>query len=443
MALSADYKVNETSQINFRSFGLIAGRDALGFLGRPERPDLETSNRTLLSDQYKNYGAELRYLKRYSIAGNASHFLVGTRYYRGHTDRKQGDGTNASDADFRFLHPNDLENSDYTFPSENVAVFTENIFQITPKWNVTPGLRFETINTASDGYYRLLNTDLSGDTLMDIKVKDNRNNSRSFILVGIGTQYKFNKSIEMYANFSQNYRSINFNDMRVVNPNFQIDPDLKDENGFTLDGGLRGAIKNLLYFDLSLFYLQYNDRIGTALKLDSTTFQIVRYRTNIADSRNIGFEGFAELDWLKLIHKNAKQKLSTFVNLSLIKANYVTPGSVYENNSVEFVPKIIFRTGITYSIKKFSVTFQYSYTDEQFSDATNAVSAPSSIYGLIPAYSITDLSASYTYKKIGINAGINNLLNAKYFTRRAEGYPGPGIIPADPINFYVTVRYTF
>lgn len=443
MSLNADYKLNETTRLSFLSFGLVAGRDALGFLGRPERPDISTTNRTLLSDQYKNYGAEFRCLKRYTLAGNASHFLIGARYYSGNTDRKQGDASKTEDADFRFLNPENLENSAYTFPSKNTAVFIENIFQITKKWSLTPGVRYENISTESAGYYRLINTDGSGDTILDVSISDNRRSVRNFILGGIGTQLKLNKSIELYANFSQNYRSINFNDMRVVNPNFQIDPNLKDENGFTVDGGMRGAIKNLLYFDVSVFMLQYNDRIGTALKVDSATFQIVRYRTNIGNSRNLGVEAFAELDWIKLVSKKSRHKLSTFVNLSYINAYYISSQVAYDGKTVEFVPEIIFRTGVTYAWKKFGMTCQYSYTGEQFSDATNAVSAPSGIYGIIPAYSILDLSVNYKYKIVGINAGINNLLNSTYFTRRAEGYPGPGIIPADPINFYLGLQLKF
>jgi len=52
--------------------------------------------------------------------------------------------------------------------------------------------------------------------------------------------------------------------------------------------------------------------------------------------------------------------------------------------------------------------------------------------GLIPSYSILDLTASYKFsKKMHVKAGINNLQDAMYFTRRAGGYPGPGALPAD------------
>jgi Fe(3+) dicitrate transport protein len=443
---SADYKITDRTHINLIVFGLHAGRDALGTLTRIDRADDTTANRNLLSDIYNNYGAEFRFLHRYSLFGKNSHFLIGLRSYKGQTDRKQGDASKNSLPEFSFLNPNHVENSDYRFPSLNNALFIENIFQLTNRWNVTPGLRIENIKTESKGYYRIINRDIPGNILPngDYMVSDNRSNQRSFILGGIGSQFKLNQVLELYANFSQNYKAINFNDMRVSNANFQVDPNLQDEKGYTTDGGLRGVIKNILYFDVSLFFVSYNDRIGTVLKVDSNTFQIVRYRTNVSDSRNKGLEAFAELDWMKLIKKDSKHKLSTFVNFSYIDARYVrSTEKAYNNKKVEYAPNIIVRSGISYAYKKLSFTLQHSYTAQQFSEATNSTFSPAAIYGIIPAYMVMDLSAGYSWKIYGVSAGINNLTNSKYFTRRAEGYPGPGIIPGDPFNMYVTLRLKF
>jgi Fe(3+) dicitrate transport protein len=52
-----------------------------------------------------------------------------------------------------------------------------------------------------------------------------------------------------------------------------------------------------------------------------------------------------------------------------------------------------------------------------------------------------DLSAEYKFGKVfAISASINNLTDNKYFTRRADSYPGPGIIPADARSYYVTLQ---
>jgi len=439
-AITADYKFTDQTRVNLIFFGLNAGRDALGYLGRTDRKDDTTLNRNLLSDTYANYGSELRLLQRYSLLGSTCNLLVGTRFYKGTTVRKQGEADKTAHANFEFLNPDNLENSSYVFPSLNSAAFAENIFQITDKWNVTPGLRFEYISTSSEGYYRYLNKDLAGNIILDKRVNEQRNNTRSFVLAGMGSQYKLNKTLEIYANFSQNYRSVNFNDMRVTNPNFQVDPKLKDENGFTADGGVRGTLHNILYFDVSGFLLSYKDRIGTVLAVDSITYQVIRYRTNVSNSRNIGVEAFAEVDWAKVIKRSSKHKVSTFINASYINAVYTdSKQTAFYQKKVEYVPDYIIRTGISYGYKGFGLTLQYAYTSEQFSDATNATYTPSAIYGLIPAYSVLDLSAQYTWKFLGISAGVNNLGNSVYFTRRAEGYPGPGIIPADPLNGYVTL----
>jgi len=106
------------------------------------------------------------------------------------------------------------------------------------------------------------------------------------------------------------------------------------------------------------------------------------------------------------------------------------------------VPPVIFKTGITLQKNRFTATFQYAYTAQQFGDATNAT-APGAqgIYGVVPAYYVMDLTADYRINKLLMLSGsINNLTNNSYFTRRADSYPGPGIIPADPRSFYVTLQ---
>ena len=87
------------------------------------------------------------------------------------------------------------------------------------------------------------------------------------------------------------------------------------------------------------------------------------------------------------------------------------------------------------------LTGQISYVSETFSDANNTAAASANVKnGLIPSYAVTDLTASYKFPRfINLKAGINNLFNERYFTRRAGGYPGPGTLPADGRTFFVSV----
>jgi Fe(3+) dicitrate transport protein len=52
---------------------------------------------------------------------------------------------------------------------------------------------------------------------------------------------------------------------------------------------------------------------------------------------------------------------------------------------------------------------------------------------------VADFSVSYLWRSFKIEASCNNLFNRMYFTRRADAYPGPGIIPSDGRSLYVSL----
>lgn len=445
-ALRADYRLSTRTDLNTRFFGLTAGRDAVGNLGRIDRVD-HGGNRDLLKDDFHNWGNETRMIHRYPLLGSLSVLLMGTRYYQGFTDRRQGHGSDGSDPEFEYLHPDNLEGSDFDLPSRNASVFAENIFNVTPDLSVTPGIRFEYIETEAEGYYRNIVRDLAGNVLIDERILEERKRTRSFVLFGLGVSYKSGRALEVYANYSQNYRAINFNDVRVNVGSLEVDPDIQDERGFNADLGVRGVVGRTFSYDVSLFHLSYEDRIGTVLrtepnpKFNNLVDRTFRYRTNVADARIYGLESFAELDLYKaLVDPSGAKRLSVFSNLSLISAEYTRSHvSGLEGNEVELVPGVSFRGGLTFGSGGLEAAYQISYVAEHFSDATNARRTPSAIEGIIPAYYVMDLSTKYEFDRYRIEAGVNNLTDHHYFTRRATGYPGPGIIPSAGRSLYLTL----
>jgi Fe(3+) dicitrate transport protein len=107
------------------------------------------------------------------------------------------------------------------------------------------------------------------------------------------------------------------------------------------------------------------------------------------------------------------------------------------------VPNTIFKTSIAFRWKDLVVSGQYSYVGKQFTDATNAPQSADAVNGIIPAYQVVDITLKYKIKSFTVEGNINNLLNTSYFTRRAVGYPGPGIIPSDRRTFYITLGFEF
>jgi Fe(3+) dicitrate transport protein len=438
-------QITPTLSINSKTFALHSSRAALGFLGSISRVDTG-GFRDLILGEFNNVGNETRLIQRFNIGNNPGALLVGTRLYRGDTRNRQGKASAGSDADYRFNSPDDLEGSDFHFPSENAAFFAELLIPISACWYVTPGVRLEHIRTATEGYFtEMARHPLTNELLFRERVTAERESARNIALGGIGVAWRCLPDMEVYANASQNYRAMNFSDLYVSNPNLVIAPDLKDESGYTMDLGIKGSRWNGLFnFDAGVFMMHYSNRIGerlTAVTNEQGVRRVVNYRDNIADARFIGLEVFEELNLLRLFQPDADARISWYNNIALVRGEYIgTEVSAFDGNKVENVPSVNYRTGISFQHEGFMGGLQFNYISEQFTDATNATFFPDATVGVIPAYTVLDLSAAYEWERIRLEGSVNNLTDEIYFTRRATGYPGPGIIPAERRMFFMTLQ---
>ena len=439
------YKVNDGLNLSLNFFGLEAKRNSLGF--RTNRVDQidPGEERDLIKGDFSNYGFEGRILKNYKIKNKKNYLLLGFKIYNSNSMSEQGPGSGNSTADFEFdfnNYPNYVNQSKYRYPNKNFALFGENIFYLNENLSITPGFRYENIVTKNIGFYRRINTDAAGNVIYNERFDENDSRKRSFLLLGLGIGYKVNIDLDLYSNFSQNYRSVTFADISIINPAYAINPNIDDEKGYTFDFGLRGKIKDIMSFDSSLFALIYRDRIGFVQRVFPDG-NVKSERGNVGNAQILGFENLIDFNLKKILSLNNNNEMNFFINYSFINSKYLESEEIgIEGKSVEFVPDHNLKTGIKYGFKNLSINFQYLYMSSQFTDSSNAINGNlSGVIGEIPSYRIADLSFSYNAKKISYEFGVNNLLNEKYFTRRATGYPGPGIIPSAPRNYYLTLEY--
>ena len=435
-AITLNYQINEKLRWNTKLFATIGNRNSVGFLQSilvkdSINPSTNTfNNRTLNIDRYRNYGLESRMLYSYNMLHIQNSLSVGIRAYTGSTYRRaEGKGTTESNYDMQVLG---LYPKDISFKSNNAAVFAENVSRIGKKLLIIPGIRYEWLGGEASGRNGFAT---NGDEIILQNIK----RSRSFILAGIGAEFHLTKSTEFYANYSQAYRPIQFANLQAPPSTDVVDPDLKDAKGYNMDIGYRGKVKNYLQFDVSSFYLQYNNRIG-AITPQGANYRLI---TNVGASTSKGFEGYVELNIMRAIKNNSKAELSAFVSYSYVDARYSAQhkDANLQNKKVENAPTDIVRGGISVGYSNVLLTAQYSFVGNTFSDATNTVAvSPNSQVGLIPSYSITDLTvSSKIFKDFNIKAGLNNLFDNCYFTRRAGGYPGPGALPSDGRTFFVSI----
>lgn len=441
-ALRLHWDINQHTSLSLVSNYIIGQRNSVMFIQPPGVADtinattLQYSPRQVDRDWYDSWNNELRLLKKYTFLQQTSALSIGVRYSHSKTHRAQrGMGTTGSDFDLSLIAP---YLTDLHFLTINYAIFAENVFHFGEKFSLTPGLRLDMLNTTSNGTVNYLPSDLIIDK------------NRNIFLAGCGAQYNINSHVNVYANVSQAYRPVQYNDLIPLASLDQVDPDLKDAHGYQADLGIRGSIKDIVRFDAGLYYLYYADRIGVITLQDSTN-TFYNYRTNTGTTEAKGIEIFIEFHPLNWIGSQAIGDISLFTSTSTddavyLKGNIVSPG--HENvdlkgNKLENAPDFTNRTGLTWSYKKFSVTLQYSYTSETFADASNATSSVTGINGIVPAYGLFDATGVVDFGRFNLKGGINNLTNEKYFTRRINTYPGPGILPGDGRTFFVSFGAKF
>lgn len=450
-AILASYSFSAKGKLDIRFFSVTGDRNSVGFLRPITVSDsilpqsLAYANRTVDIDKYRNAGMEARLIRHFMVGERQQTFSGGIRLYTGTTSRfRDGKGTGGSRYEMQRVDPRWPREIDFT--SKNAAIFAEQLLRLSGRFLLVPGFRYEYLKAEAGGIDRY---DLNGDPVF----LSNEQRKRGFLLWGVGAEYHTNDGSEVYANITRAYRPIQFADLTVPPTTDEVDPSIKDATGFNADLGYRGKWKDILYFDISAFLLRYNDRIGviTQQRANGTFYN---YRTNVGNSHSRGIEAYTEVKPLNL--KGAAGNafdLSLFISYAYTQAVYdrfqvIAKNGSNElietdlrNNWVENAPRHILRAGTTITYKKYTLTYQHSTVSGAFSDANNTwqPSANAQI-GWIPGYAVSDVTFTGTITSLfQIRAGVNNVFNERYFTRRSSGYPGPGALPADGRSVFISV----
>ena len=456
-SVNFDTKVNANFDVNVKAFGLVGERNSVGFTSTANIDDViststnQYATRRVDSDTYKNLGIENRNLLRYKLGNTTQNLAFGIRLYQANTNRFQkGKGTTGSDFDMSTdgKYPTDLK-----FTTKNAALFAENQFKITNKFSVTPGFRYEHINSTANGRIDIVS---GNDVTFDKKTV-----VRNKPLFGLGLEYRWMYT-NFYANISQAFRPVLFSDLTPAAVIDVVDPNLKDASGYNADFGYRGVYKGFINFDVSVFYLSYNNRVGGVRQFinNDSSQGTYLFRTNLGETRNKGIESFVDLNITKMLGIDEPYgNLDIFSSMSFIDSKYVNfktttvsvtaPNEIittnFAGNRVENAPRYIHNFGMSWGNNNFSATIQYKMSGRIFTDANNTVTpSANGQTGILDNYRIVDFSSEYKFlKNYNVRAGINNLTNESYATRRSGGYPGPGILPGEGRTFYISVGAKF
>lgn len=381
-------------------------------------------------DRFNSQTAELRVLQEFAFLNLHAHLAAGIQYMNNDLHRRQ-QGLGSTGTDFDLSVPDAGWGRDLHLKSQNLAFYVKTAIKATKRFSVSPGARFETgIST------------MTGTTTYYDPEKLPATIKHQFPLLGVNANFDVNSRQQIYAGWAQAYRPVIFKDIIPATIYERTDRGIRDAFGYNLEAGWRGA-SNGLKWDLSVFRLQYNNRVGSVALEENGAFYILR--TNIGHSVTHGLEWFTEYGF----RLAGKFHGNLFTSTALFDARYQdafirigNENRSIDGNKVESVPTWISRNGLNLRYNGFSISVLYSYTGRTFADPLNTQApSPTGAIGMVPAYGLLDVNLSCRlFGHMILRFNINNVAGKDYFTKRPAFYPGPGIWPSDGRSIQATVQ---
>jgi Fe(3+) dicitrate transport protein len=434
---------NKNFHLDFLYNGTIGSRNSVGFTKAINIKD-DMSARQVDMDEYHNHNVELVSEIKFKTAQVNHDITAGLKYFNGQTDRfQQGKGTTASDFDLGITGDFGRQ---FFMKTISYAAYIQDVIQ----WNalkITPSVRVDIVDNYVSG---ILNYSQNIPNFMQPQ-----NRVRTIPIFGLSAAYQLDAKNSVYANISNNYRSALFSDFIPSATTDSIASNLTDMTGFSTEIGYKYQSKGI-QIEATAFLIKYNDKIGS-LNIKNDAGNTILLKTNIGDATHKGLEISTNVQFMDLlsiskkygaIEWNAAYNYTRATydrwNTTALVSGNIQAGSL-AGNQVEYAPLNTFKTGITYILKDIKANLMMTHTSSVFTDAQNTEKATVNAQaGRLPSYTVFDASLQYTLSKyFQFGLGVNNLFDLTYATRRAGGYPGPGLLPAETRVFYFTFGVKF
>lgn len=390
-----------------------------GFGTLPTGPDANSN--TIELQEFDTSAIEARARHAWTAWDEEHTLTLGTMYYYVESFRteKRGATPDARDGKLR---------SDTDRTVHYAPVFVENRF-VFGDLSLTPGFRLENVWQDVNEKVNVAKS-AEGTPLGD---KDDQD---TVPLFGLGTAWKVQPELELYANVSQSYRPKLYTEAVPTGGTTLVPEDLDPSDIVQYDLGARGQLGASLVWDASVFQMDIKDQIGS-VALDGGQSTV----GNVGDARHRGIEAALELDISGLIDdlnsSSVKEEIGSFTvfgNATLLDAEFTAGPN--DGNTPQYAPDYIVRTGVRYALDdRIQIALGGTLVDDHYADDGNRADR------YIPSYVVWDLTAEVLVYRdtVSLFGGINNLFDEDYYARiRNEG-----IDPAAERNYYAGVKFNF
>ncbi|MCX6853351.1 MAG: TonB-dependent receptor, partial [Verrucomicrobia bacterium] len=426
-SLALEHDFSPATQMTWKLFGGYSNRTSqrqrgTGFGTAPTGANALLN--TINEHRYYTIGTDLRFSHQWMAWGQEHQLTAGvtSSYTYAPIQNSLGFSPDATEGTIY---------NDITRRSSYLSFFAENQFKF-GRFSVIPAVRIENVwQTITDEVRRNSGTSLAALSLRD------RADAQHVPLGALGLTYDVTQKSALYFNLSQGYKPPLYADTLPINNNV-ANTDLQPGHTLTYELGYRGNPSPYYSWDVSGFFIDYQDRFGSTSTTGPGATTTVR---NVGQSRNWGIDFSGEVDLIALAAGDqAESATKRFGNLAFhvayewLNASFVD--GPLDGKEPQYAPENLLRAGLTYRWRdRFKISLLHTYVSQHYANDNNTADFN------IPAYHVTDLIAEAKVWKENVTllAGINNLFDTDYYSR----VRGNGVDPAYGRNLYFGVRFNY
>ncbi|MBZ9613393.1 TonB-dependent receptor family protein [Rheinheimera maricola] len=359
--------------------------------------DLTGNNRA-----FDRLGLETRLTLDHGLLGAVASSEFGLRFMR----------EEANDTRIRAVRSSDRSgvNDRHIIDSaDSVAGYAQSRIELTERFAVTPGLRVESYQQQ-----RVVLTDNNATA----------KSSNTEFLPGVGATFDLTDSAQFYGGV---YRAFSPASNGVALDGL-TDQQLDGERSTNFELGLRGK-EGALRYEVAAFAMNFSNQVVTG-----------NSDPNLSQS-NSGKTEHRGMEFLLGYELGAGFSIDT--NATWVPTSEFKTGD-NQGNRLPYAPKIIANVALSYQHEQLNAALSAHHRGEQYGDASNLEDIPANAAGgiwggLMPAYTVLDLTAQYKLAtNVNVFGALKNVTDKRYITGLRQGiYVGP------ERSFELGVRYQF
>lgn len=378
---------------------------------------------------YQVFAIEPRFSRAYSIGNTQSEVTVGYRYMNEDSSEFAGRTEYAVNA----LPGKFIARTSSNGGTEAHAFYIDNRFDL-GRWVITPGIRFESIDT-----YNNFSVYKSGSLLNTV----NPSIQSDEFLPNLSILYKATAHWNIFANAGVSFGPQQYNQLATTNSSTGMAistlDGLSPEKSNNYEIGTK-YLGNGLNAELTAFYLDFEKEL--ILERDAQNNGIW---TDLGATSHKGVELGLAYDFGYLI--DALEGLKVYSNYTFTKA--VAEAGNFKDKDLPFYSRHTANVGLGYKVDQWTVNADMFAQSKQHSpgstDVYQTIESADGKYGDIPGYSTFAVRTAYDFGQqfhgLKVAGGVKNVFDKQYFTRSSDATGGKYV--GQPRTFYLQTSFDF